>query len=82
MTGEENWYIIFCKEEKKEILDNMRGRSRKRSIRNVREKALLAAILEYELTDLGRTLIPILNQLSEWGRNNLKEVKRNLTKWS
>ena len=45
MTGEENWYIIFCKEEKKEILDNMRGRSRKRSIRNVREKALLAAIL-------------------------------------
>ncbi len=35
---------------------------------------------EYELTDLGRTLIPILNQLSEWGRNNLKEVKRNLAK--
>ncbi len=35
---------------------------------------------EYALTDLGRTLIPILNQLSEWGRNNLKEVKRNLAK--
>jgi len=33
---------------------------------------------EYELTELGKSLIPILNQLSEWGRQNLKAVTRNL----
>ena len=31
---------------------------------------------EYELTDLGRTLIPILNQLSEWGREHLKDFQK------
>ena len=33
---------------------------------------------EYELTKLGKSLIPILNQLSEWGRQNLKTVTRYL----
>ena len=33
---------------------------------------------EYELTELGKSLIPILNQLSEWGRQNLKTITRNL----
>ncbi len=33
---------------------------------------------EYELTELGKSLIPILNQLSEWGRQNLKTVTRYL----
>ncbi|WP_285822282.1 winged helix-turn-helix transcriptional regulator, partial [Xylanibacter rodentium] len=33
---------------------------------------------EYELTELGKSLIPILNQLSEWGKQNLKTVTRNL----
>lgn len=28
---------------------------------------------EYELTDLGKTIIPILNQLSEWWRKHLNE---------
>lgn len=37
---------------------------------------------EYELTELGKTLIPILNQLSEWGRRNLKEIKSNLRQHS
>ena len=32
---------------------------------------------EYELTDLGRTLIPILNQLSEWGREHLKDFQQS-----
>lgn len=35
---------------------------------------------EYELTDLGRTLIPILNQLTEWGRANLSAIQKNLKK--
>ena len=33
---------------------------------------------EYEHTELGKSLIPILNQLSEWGRQNLKTVTRYL----
>lgn len=33
---------------------------------------------EYELTDLGNTLIPILNQLSDWGREHLKDFQSNL----
>lgn len=33
---------------------------------------------EYELTELGKSLIPILNQLSEWGKQNLKTITRNL----
>ncbi len=32
---------------------------------------------EYELTDLGRTLIPILNQLSEWWREHLKDFQQS-----
>lgn len=28
---------------------------------------------EYELTELGKSLIPILNQLSEWARRNLEK---------
>ena len=35
---------------------------------------------EYELTELARTLIPILNQLSAWGRENLTAIQGNLTK--
>ena len=34
---------------------------------------------EYELTDLGKTLIPILNQLSDWGREHLKDFKTTST---
>ena len=30
---------------------------------------------EYELTELARTLIPILNQLSAWGRENLTAIQ-------
>lgn len=33
---------------------------------------------EYELTDLDNTLIPILNQLSDWGREHLKDFQSNL----
>lgn len=33
---------------------------------------------EYELTDLGNTLIPILNQLSDWGREHLKDFQSTL----
>lgn len=33
---------------------------------------------EYELTDLGNTLIPILNQLSDWGKEHLKDFQSNL----
>ena len=33
---------------------------------------------EYELTDLGNTLIPILNLLSDWGREHLKDFQSNL----
>ncbi len=35
---------------------------------------------EYELTELGKSLIPILNQLSEWGRQNLEKISKNLRK--
>ena len=35
---------------------------------------------EYGLTPLGNTLIPILNQLSEWGRQNLNTIKNNISK--
>ena len=35
---------------------------------------------ERGLTEFGNSLIPILNQLSEWGRNNMKVIKRNLAK--
>lgn len=35
---------------------------------------------EYELTELGKSLIPILNQLSEWGRRNLEKISKNLRK--
>ena len=34
---------------------------------------------EYELTDLGKTLIPILNQLSDWGREHLKDITKSLS---
>lgn len=30
---------------------------------------------EYALTDLGKSLMPILNQLSEWGRMHLKDFR-------
>ena len=33
---------------------------------------------EYELTELGKSLIPILNQLSEWARRNLEKISKNL----
>lgn len=33
---------------------------------------------EYGLTEMGRSLIPILDQLSEWGRLHLKAFTRNL----
>lgn len=33
--------------------------------------------VEYELTDLGRSLIPILNRLSDWGREHLATVRQN-----
>ena len=36
---------------------------------------------EYELTDLGRTLIPILNQLSEWGREHLNDITKSLSRY-
>lgn len=36
---------------------------------------------EYELTDLGRTLIPILNQLSDWGRRHLNDITKSLSKY-
>ena len=35
---------------------------------------------EYELTELGKSLIPILNQLSEWVRRNLEKISKNLRK--
>ena len=35
---------------------------------------------EYELTELGQSLIPILNQLMEWGRQSLETVKSNVKK--
>ena len=35
---------------------------------------------EYGLTPLGNTLIPILNQLSGWGRQNLNTIKNNISK--
>ena len=35
---------------------------------------------EYELTELAGTLIPILNQLSAWGRENLTAIQGNLKK--
>ena len=35
---------------------------------------------EYELTELGKSLIPILNQLSEWARRNLEKISKNLRK--
>lgn len=36
---------------------------------------------EYELTDLGKTLIPILNQLSEWGREHLNDITQSLSRY-
>ena len=36
---------------------------------------------EYELTDLGRTLIPILNKLSDWGRRHLNDITKSLSKY-
>jgi len=30
--------------------------------------------VEYSLSDKGRTLMPILNQLQDWGMNNIKNV--------
>ena len=35
---------------------------------------------EYALTDLGRSLIPILNQLSEWGREHLNDITKSLSR--
>ena len=35
---------------------------------------------DYELTELGKSLIPILNQLSEWARRNLEKISKNLRK--
>lgn len=34
---------------------------------------------EYELTVLGRSLIPILNQLSDWGREHLNDITKSLS---
>ena len=34
---------------------------------------------EYELTELGRSLIPILNQLSDWGRGHLSDITKSLS---
>ena len=34
---------------------------------------------EYELTVLGRSLIPILNQLSAWGREHLNDITKSLS---
>lgn len=34
---------------------------------------------EYELTVLGRSLIPILNQLSAWGREHLNDITQSLS---
>ena len=38
--------------------------------------------VEYELTDLGRSIIPIIHQLTEWAQTNMKSIleKRNSTK--
>lgn len=36
--------------------------------------------VEYDLTGLGMTLIPILDELSEWGREHLEDVSGNLAK--
>ncbi|MDE5954570.1 MAG: helix-turn-helix transcriptional regulator [Duncaniella sp.] len=36
--------------------------------------------VEYDLTELGMTLIPILNELSEWGSRHLEDVSGNLAK--
>ncbi|HBN64822.1 helix-turn-helix domain-containing protein [Duncaniella dubosii] len=36
--------------------------------------------VEYDLTGLGMTLIPILDELSEWGREHLDDVSGNLAK--
>lgn len=30
--------------------------------------------VEYELTDIGRTLVPIIIQLTEWAQNNMKSI--------
>lgn len=37
---------------------------------------------EYRLTELGASLIPILNSLSDWGREHLATVQRHLQKRS
>ncbi len=35
------------------------------------------ARVEYNLTDTGRSLIPIIKQLTEWAQNNLKTIIAN-----
>lgn len=30
--------------------------------------------VEYSLTDMGRSLVPLINQLTEWAQNNLKTI--------
>ena len=35
---------------------------------------------EYHLTDLGKSLIPILNSLSDWGRQHLTTIQKNMSR--
>lgn len=30
--------------------------------------------VEYELTELGRSIVPIINQLTEWAQTNMKSI--------
>ena len=34
--------------------------------------------VEYELTDLGKTVLPVLDAISGWGREYMKTTNRNL----
>ena len=38
--------------------------------------------VEYELTELGKSIVPIIHQLTEWAQTNMKSIleKRNSTK--
>jgi DNA-binding HxlR family transcriptional regulator len=33
--------------------------------------------VEYELTEMGRSLLPLIEALSEWAEENIGEIKRN-----
>ena len=69
--------------ELKRNIPNINERVLSRQLRELEENKIISRKIydevplkvEYSLTDIGKTLVPILNKLGEWGKKYNKEIK-------